>query len=279
MTKWDDLWAKPENADEMLKAAIEYAAHGWPVFPLRGKLPAKPRTEGGRGFHDATTDPAVVAAMWARYPDANVGVRCGLASGLAVVDIDPAHGGVDTLTRIEAERGVLPGTVTAITGGDGLHMLYRHRPGIGCGANVWGRGLDLRGEGSYIVAAPSIHPDTGNRYRWSGDGTWAHPLPAWPEEQLPTTRPVVVAPIVSPGVRAGQGPLAGLVTVVLEAAEGERNNKLNWAAYKAGEHVRAGRLEIRVAASALHAAAILVGLSEREAIATISSGLGARAVA
>jgi len=140
--------------DVVLKAALQYAAHGWPVFPLRGKLPAKPRTAGGRGFRDATTDPAVVERMWARYPDANVGVRCGLASGLAVVDIDPVHGGVDTLTRIESERGVLPGTVMAITGGDGLHLLFRHRAGIGCGANVWGRGLDLRG-GTSVPRRPS----------------------------------------------------------------------------------------------------------------------------
>ena len=275
------------TTDDVLRAALEYAGHGWPVFPLRGKLPAKPKTAGGRGFHDASTDPGVVAAMWVSYPGANVGVRCGAVSGLAVLDIDPAHGGVDTLTRIESERGVLPGTVTAITGRDGLHMLYRHRPGIGMGVNRWGPGLDLRGEGSYIVAAPSVHPDTGCRYRWSGDGTWAHPLPAWPEEQLPTTGPVVVAPAaVSPGSRhpglartPGQGPLAGLVTVVIEAAEGERNTVLNWAAFRAGEHVRGGTLDVRVAASALYNAAILVGLSEREAIATIASGLGARAVA
>ncbi len=274
MTKWDDLWEKPENADEMLRAAIEYAAHGWPVFPLRGKLPAKPKTAGGRGFHDASTDPAVVAAMWVSYPGANVGVRCGAVSGLAVLDIDPAHGGVDTLTRIESERGVLPGTVTAITGGDGLHLLFRHRDGIGNGCNRWGPGLDLRGEGSYIVAAPSVHPGTGNRYRWSGDGTWAHPLPAWPEEQLPTTRAALPAPVVIPARTPRRGPLAGLLTVVIEAAEGERNNKLNWAAYRAGEHIRAGRLDAREAVAALYEAAARIGLDDREVVATIASGLG-----
>ena len=110
------------------------------------------------------------------------------------------------------------------------------------------------------------------------DGTWAHPLPAWPEQQLPT-RAALPAPVVSPARTPGQGPLAGLVTVVIAAAEGERNNLLNWASYKAGEHVRAARIDLRVAASALYDAAILVGLSEREAIATIASGLGARAVA
>lgn len=265
-------------ADELSRAAQEYAAHGWPVFPLRGKLPAKPKAAGGRGFHDASTDPLVVAAMWTRYPGANIGVRCGVTSGLAVLDVDPDHGGIVTLTRIESELGVLPGTVMAITGRDGLHLLYRHRPGIGNGCNRWGAGLDLRGEGGYIVAAPSVHPATGTRYRWSGDGSWAHPLPAWPEAQLPITRPLPT-PVVSSARTPGQGPLAGLVTVVVDAAEGDRNNRLNWASYRAGEHVRDGRLEARVAAAALYDAAIRVGLDEREAIATIASGLGARAAA
>ena len=257
-------------------AAPAYATHGWPVFPLRGKLPARPRTEGGRGFHDATTDPATVTAMWTRYTDANIGIRCGAASGLAVLDVDPDKGGIETLTRIETERGVLPGTVTAITGGDGLHLLYRWRAGLGIGTGVWGDGLDLRGEGGYIVAAPSIHPDTRSPYAWSGDGTWAHDLPPWPERQLPLVEPATpVPPVVTPFRQRGQGgTLGGLLQVVLDATKGERNTRLNWAAYRAGEHVRRGQLDAREAAHALLLAATHIGLSEREAVGTIASGLG-----
>lgn len=260
------------GADDFLAAALGYAAHGWPVFPLRGKLPARPKADGGRGFHDASTDPDAVEAMWARYPGANIGIRCGAASGLAVLDIDPDKGGVASLTRIETARGVLPGTVTAITGGDGLHMLYRHRPGLGCGSNVWGPGLDLRAEGGYIVAAPSVHPSSGHRYTWAGDGTWHHPLPAWPE-QLPLDRPEP-APVVTFFRQPGRGPLAGLLEVVLNATEGDRNTRLNWAAYRAGEHIRSGRLDAREAAAALYEAAARIGLGDRESVATIASGLG-----
>ena len=256
------------------EAALAYAAYGWPVFPLRGKLPAKPKASGGRGFHDATTDPVIVTAMWTRYPEANIGVRTGTTSGLAVLDVDPGHDGVETLTAIEAERGVLPGTVMQLTGGNGLHLLYQHQLGLGIGTNVWGRGLDLRAEGGYIVAAPSLHPDTGRAYEWHG-GAWAEPLPAWPADQLPLKvlrkpSPFVVTPFRVPG----QGPLAGLLRVVLEAAEGTRNDRLNWAAYTAAGHVRAGRLDAREAAAALYDAAQRVGLGHAEAVKTIASGLG-----
>jgi hypothetical protein len=268
-----------------LAAAHAYAGHGWPVFPLRGKLPAHPKSAGGRGFHDATTDPAVVQRMWRVYPGANVGIRTGQLSGLAVLDVDPAHGGSDSLARVEAERGILPGTVMQNTGGGGLHMLYRWAPGLGCGANVWGPGLDLRAEGGYIVAAPSTHPDTGQPYAWHG-GEWAHDLPAWPLDVLPANRQPAERPVVVPfRADAGQtptdrgGPLAGLVRTVLNAQPGQRNVTLNWAAFRAGEHVARGRLDATTAASALLAAAAAIGLSEREAIRTIGSGLGSAGAA
>lgn len=262
------------NPKQVLAAAHAYAAHGWPVFPLRGKLPARPKAAGGRGFHDATTDPEVIERMWRAYPGANIGIRTGEQSGLAVLDIDPPHGGIDALNRIELERGCLPGTLMQLTGSDGLHMLYRWQPGLGCGTNVWGLGLDLRGEGGYIVATPSIHPDTGRAYAWHED-EWAHELPPWPTAQLPLERPEVPRVITaSPFPRqSGQGPLNGLVQVVLSAAQGERNSKLNWAAFRAGEHVAAGRLNLDEAHAALLAAAQQIGLSDREALGTLASGL------
>lgn len=262
------------NAADVLAVALAYADHGWPVFPLRGKTPARPRRDGGRGFHDASTDPEVVAAMWASYPGANIGIRTGEQSGLAVLDVDPPAG-VETLTRIEAERDIAPGTLMQQTGSGGLHLLYRWQPGLGVGSAVWGTGLDLRGEGGYIVAPPSIHPDTGQPYAWTGDGTWRHELPAWPGHVLPVEKPApeprVVVPFGRPGGR--QGILAGLVRVVIEAPTGERNTRLNWAAYRTGEHIHAGRLDQVQAVTALQLAAERVGLTASETRATIASGI------
>jgi hypothetical protein len=262
------------SAADPRNEAHAYAEHGWPVFPLRGKLPARPKSTGGRGFHDATTDHEVIDRMWRPYPGANVGIRTGEQSGLAVLDIDPRHGGSAALSRIEQENGCLPGTLMQLTGSDGLHMLYAWQAGLGCGTNLWGPGLDLRGEGGYIVAAPSIHPDTGRAYAWHGD-EWTHELPAWPIRQLPLERPQVAksANVLPFPRQSGSGALRGLVQVVLAAQPGERNGKLNWAAYRAGEHVAAGRLYLDEVHADLLAAALQIGLSEREALTTLASGL------
>jgi hypothetical protein len=73
--------------------------------------------------------------------------------------------------------------------------------------------------------------------------------------------------------------LAGLARVVRDAPIGERNNRLNWAAFRAGEHIAAGLLASADAESELLAAALDVGLTEAEALRTIQSGLGARRAA
>lgn len=256
-----------------LQQAHAYAAHGWAVFPLRGKLPL---IAGGRGFKDATRDPATITDWWTRWPDANIGVATGRVSGISVLDVDTDKGGTRTLTAIERERGVLPPGLTSITGNDGLHLIYRYAHGLRSGANVWGPGLDCRSDGGYIVVPPSRHPDTGHRYQWSGDGIFTHPLTAWPARWLPIPRHDEQPPTITPRVAtpaSGGGTLAGLVRYVTDAVVGQRNEHLNWAAYRAGEHIAKGHLDEREAAEALYAAAIAVGLTQREAIATIASGL------
>jgi hypothetical protein len=72
---------------ELLEAALTYAGRGLHVFPCRGKLP---RTE--HGFQDASTDTDTVISWWQRWPDANIGIATGTASGLVVLDVDTQHG-------------------------------------------------------------------------------------------------------------------------------------------------------------------------------------------
>lgn len=144
------------------QAAEWYAARGIPVFPCRprGK---EPLIQGG--FHAATIDKELIRRWWERWPEANIAVPTGAASGWLVVDVDPRNGGDATMEDWIARFGRWPATAEALTGGGGRHIIFRHEGGLRC--RPLGPGVDLKAEGGYIVVAPSVHP-SGNRYQWDG---------------------------------------------------------------------------------------------------------------
>ncbi len=116
------------------------------------------------------------------WPDAGVALVTGAVSGLVVLDIDPAHGGAETLAAIEQRHGEMPRTVEAATGGGGRHLYFAHPGSEVCNRTGLAPGLDLRGDGGIIIAPPSIHP-SGKPYRWreghSPEEIALAPLPAW----------------------------------------------------------------------------------------------------
>jgi len=175
-----------------LDAALSYAARGWLVFPAHSITARKkctcartgcgspgkhPRTV--KGVLDATTDAAQIRTWWKRWPEANIGLATGAESGLVVVDLDGDIGRESLLAEAKLD---LPETPISLTGGGGEHLLFRHP-----GARVSNRqnvcpGVDVRGDGGYIIAPPSIH-ETGTRYEWECS---SHPddvpvadLPGW----------------------------------------------------------------------------------------------------
>lgn len=140
-----------------------------------------------RGLLDASQDPARVE-RWFASTTYNIGIVTGGISGIVALDIDPRHDGHETLHQLEARHGNLPPTWRFLTGGGGEHILFRHPGGkIANSAGSLGRGIDVRGDGGYIVAPPSIHI-SGRPYAISVDH---HPddvvladLPDWLEEVL-----------------------------------------------------------------------------------------------
>lgn len=171
------------SGNERLEAALSYAMRGWHVFPLMpgGKVPFA----GTRGFRDATTDPETIQGWWQEKPDANVGIATGSASGLVVLDIDPRAGG--DLDELVVEYGDLPDTPQVHTGGGGQHLYFEHPGGSLRGATgVLGPGVDVKADGGYVVAPPSV---TARAYEWevsSGpDDVPLAPLPAWIKAAIP----------------------------------------------------------------------------------------------
>jgi hypothetical protein len=126
------------------QAALKFAGKGRPVFPCRpGKAPYT-----AHGFEDATTGPARITAWWTRWPGALIGMPTGPRSGVFVVDVD----------RLEAlgELGhEMPDTFTVRTPSGGLHFYLNHVDGITNRTGQLPAGIDVRGEGGYVVVPPS----------------------------------------------------------------------------------------------------------------------------
>ena len=153
----------------MYHAAVEYIKMGLAVFPLeeRGK---KPRTKNG--CKDATTDAAQVKAWWQQWPNANIGIATGKKSGgIFVIDLDiDENKGLDgyhALQDWERENGSFPDSWMSITGRGGYHLYFKSDTEIKNRAGIID-GIDVRGEGGYVVAPPSIHSN-GRRYEWEYD--------------------------------------------------------------------------------------------------------------
>lgn len=160
---------------ELAAAALDYAERGWRVLPLRAgaKVPAT-----ARGSRDASADLRRVAAWWDAEPERGIGIATG--GGLVVLDVDGEEG-ADALAELERRHGELPSTISAITGSGGAHYYFAaNGTAIRNSAGRLGAGLDVRGEGGYVVAAPSLHP-SGRRYEWDNppDEAPLAELPSW----------------------------------------------------------------------------------------------------
>lgn len=175
------------NRSKLLESALALAQEGMPVFPLvpGGKTPLTPN-----GFKDATTDADQITLWWTATPDANIGMA---TSGLLVLDVDSKNGkdGFKELEQLEAAHGALPATLTQITPNSGKHYIY-NAPAegtVGSRVNCPAEGLDVRGEGGYIVIAPSVI--NGTAYQL--DATPIADAPAWLVELVSNHRPPLKA--------------------------------------------------------------------------------------
>ena len=251
-----------------------YAARGWAIFPLAGKTPRV------KWRDVSTTDPNEIHALFAKRNGANIGLDCG-KSGLVVIDLD-VKGDADGLATWH-ELGI--GDTAALvsqTGGGGQHLIFRDTSdgAIGNSAGKLGPGVDVRGNGGYIVLPPSIHPDSGKPYLTLGD--WNRepgPIPALLADLLTESEPTrTPRPAPRPGGngkpdRYADAALANELATLARAQDGSRNHQLNTSAFNLGQFVAAGRLDQAHVERALSAAAVAIGLGEHEARATIESGM------
>lgn len=283
-----------QGTDRPVDAALRYAGEGWQVFPCHTPLPGgcscrhadcsspgkHPRIGGG--LKSASTDQDTIRRWWGRWPNANVAIRTGEVSGLVVIDIDPQHDGCETLDRLVREHRQLPTGPAVRTGSGGQHLFFAH-PGEtvrnSAGTRL-GPGIDIRGDGGYVIAPPSRHR-SGDSYQWERHTLELPALPAWvlsltrdppPSPRSGSREPIRIDQAISAWARAA---LDGEAQRVQNAVEGTRNHSLNRAAFCLGQIVAAGILDETLVEGVLIDSALAAGLGEREARATVRSGMAA----
>ncbi|MDQ0367964.1 bifunctional DNA primase/polymerase [Catenuloplanes indicus] len=278
----------------MLLAAYALAAEGLPVFFLgRTKRPVAncpgcPKGDPNHdpeacecltchGFYAASTDPDRITAMRAAVPRGLLAIRTG--GPVAVVDIDPRNGG-----RIVPE--LMPPTRAVRTGSDGWHLYYAH-PGGALGAKLHGYpGIDIKADGGYVVAPPSMHPLTGRPYRWIGD----RPTVAMPPALVDACRAPVPAESAPPratviplsggrGISSPEALLEANLNAVRNAPRGQRRTRLYGAARGIARMVKAGAITHARAVDELTRVGREMGQPERDIRAAIIGGFRAESVA
>ena len=295
----------PENSKSFCGRTSGGAVLGSP-----GKHPIP--TVARHGVNDASRDPRIVERWWGRYPQANIGLPAG-GNGLAILDVDlnkPGAGAnFDRLTAWARGQGIdLLATLAQRTGAGGLHLLHTTPPGLhasscraemcsGCIRNGQSNkppfgpsmaGIDTRGCGGYIVAAPSIHV-SGSSYEWIDP--YAEPVP-WhaclTRLMSYAARPPAPAPAPAPAPhrrnngargaspdRYGQAALTRELETLRATKTGGRNGALNRSAFVLGQLVAGGLLDEATVRAELYEAAVAIGLGEAETYKSINSGLRA----
>jgi putative DNA primase/helicase len=170
---------QPTELSPFGQAALRLAQRGLLVFPCKARS-KHPATK--HGLKDAKTDLTAIETTWRKYPDLNVGVATGAVSGVVVLDVD-GEIGFDSLSSLEDRNDVLPDTKSLTTPSGGQHFWFKH-PGVEIRntAGFPGPGLDIRGDGGYVLVPPSVGPG-GSAYVVDDESPPAH-MPAWLVEML-----------------------------------------------------------------------------------------------
>ena len=259
------------------QAAISYARQGFAIFPCwpNGKRPLTPH-----GFKNATCDEKQIGKWWKQWPAANIGLALG--SKFWVLDVDYPTG-EKSLAQLEAQHEPLPPTTQVRTGSGGRHI-YFSAPSltVKTSAGKLGSGIDVRGANSYVLVPPSY---TVAEYTWiSRDRLVEAPIwlltlikgpqrashgSARPQEVKGQTAPLSLAYVRSI--------LNGELSYLRQAIPGERNYRLNRAAFRLGQLIATGSLDRGKVETRLTKCALATGLILAEIEPVIQSAFTAGA--
>jgi Bifunctional DNA primase/polymerase, N-terminal/AAA domain len=272
--------------------ALSYISRGWPVFPCRagetidsktGEVFAAKTPITPNGLKGASKREEIIREWWRRNPDAMVGIPTGAPIGAWVLDIDVKGNGYETLAALEAEHSPLPRTAAVSTASGGMHLYWKHVDGVRNRGRL-GSGIDVRGDGGYVVAAGSRRDD-GSVYIWDerDDRDWtAVPIaeaPQWlldlvvRKESSPSS--AAIAPRAVTNDKYVEAAIQREIDDLAATPMGGRNNALNDAAFAIGQFVGAGAVAEGDARAWLEQVAHGWGRDWHRCVKTIDNGLRA----
>ncbi|QIG96589.1 bifunctional DNA primase/polymerase [Bradyrhizobium sp. 6(2017)] len=194
----------------LVNAALGYAKRNYFIFPAKfaekqklGHTSAEKSNGNPWGY---TKDPDEIREYWRRWPRAAIGLPTGAANGLFVIDVDTPdghdHDGRESLIRLEVQHGALPRTRVAESPTGSRHYYFKQPPDITipCSASKLGPGIDVRGDGGFVIAPPSERPGRG-KYTWISHVAIAD-APKWLLNRAAVGHHVVSAIVLDPRLRA-----------------------------------------------------------------------------
>jgi bifunctional DNA primase/polymerase-like protein/AAA domain-containing protein len=291
----------------MVEFALYYARRGWHVFPCDGKVPltacdldsSGEKIRGTGGFYKASIDEDQIRAWWLQFPDALIAIRAGQASGVFAIDPDGEEG-LANWAAIVAKHDEIPRTHMHRTLGGGHHLVFKwhaDRP-VKCSAgDMKGLKIDVKGQGGYFIAPPSIGKrgkryeiaDSADFFNFAEAPEWLYelvikkpPAPATEdksisERAMATVRPpstfsaIANRPWVEAVLRGEYNAVASI------PSEGCQNDQLNTSSMKLGKYVASGVIDEQEAISTMMDACASNGLLDETGryacLATIDSGM------
>lgn len=191
---------------------------GWHIFPIHYKSKV-PVTKNG--FKDATNNIEQIKKWWTEYPNANIGLPTGKINDIIVIDVDPRNGGKFSFDRLLDEYEPLPHAVECLTGGNGNHYYFKYDDRINKSTIQGYDGIDIQGNGKYVVLPPSIHPN-GRQYHWEESSkpviNQITDIPSWFVKLFEVN--------TKPDENFKAKPVSEYIRLLQGVAEGERNNAL-----------------------------------------------------
>lgn len=153
--------------------ARAYLAAGWSVVPVTPGQKHPPLLKW-QEFENRRPTPEEIADWWQRWPDANVAIVTGRISDLSVIDVDAGSGGLDSLKE-SGHR--FPQTRVHKTPA-GFHLLFHYSEALHTGAGFL-TGIDVRSDGGYIIAPPSVSQKGQYTVLRDGPPLYLTEIPSW----------------------------------------------------------------------------------------------------